>query len=433
MDDTSQFAVAAHLPTATWRPNPGVRGTFEIITTCLSTLIICVWSAVHVDVPLRRSARVNGIGKVGWIFTGLVSPDLLLYAACCQLYRAQVLLQDAQQYLHGEYVDSMGSRLRRCCDYMTGSQRTEHAHSKRLPSEEDIDSKESSEPVLVERCEVLAATSSRPSQATRRRRNSWTLTHAFYGVMGGFVLETSSSILEGERRFVLTLSGLRFVLEHAPDLLPDLSVRDIQLKGRSDVLAKTLLILQLLNFCVSCAARRAQSLPLSLLEVFTLAHALCTVITCIIWWKKPFGVLEPTYITGDRADELAAYMLFTSPMHKDYFAGLVCGTSVPARRPTWTRPSPPRMTSTAPLTTSPTDFSPASSASSTAIASGSSPTKLLTRTAASSSAVHASHGTIGGADTTTRRRWAQRMRRAGRWSRAAWRVTGCTSSRRRAR
>lgn len=142
--------------------------------------------------------------------------------------------------------------------------------------------------------------------------------------MGGYVLETSPiPILEGETRFVLTLSGLRFVLENAPDLLPDLSEADIRNKSRSDALAKTLLMLQLLYFCTSCAARLAQSLPLSLLEVSTLAHALCTVITCVIWWKKPFDVPEPTVITGERARELAAYMLFTSRVHKDYIAGLI--------------------------------------------------------------------------------------------------------------
>lgn len=106
-------------------------------------------------------------------------------------------------------------------------------------------------------------------------------------------------------------------------IFPDLSEQEIQDKSRSDGLAKTLLLVQLLHFCASCTARIAQQLPLSLLEFFTLAHALCTVTTCIVWWRKPFGVLEPTLITGERADELVAYMLFTSRLRKDYLAGLV--------------------------------------------------------------------------------------------------------------
>ena len=152
------------------------------------------------------------------------------------------------------------------------------------------------------------------------RKHHWTLTHAFYGpVMGGFVLDT---IFKKRSRFVLTFSGIRFILEKAPDLLPDIFEDQIIEKSRSDPIAKALLIFQLIYFCFSCAARSAQSLPISLLEVFTLAHAICTVLTYIVWWKKPFDVTEPTVITGERARELAAYMLFTSPAHKDYFAGL---------------------------------------------------------------------------------------------------------------
>ncbi|GJE90690.1 hypothetical protein PsYK624_068340 [Phanerochaete sordida] len=161
-----------------------------------------------------------------------------------------------------------------------------------------------------------------PSSPAARSRHPWTVAHSFYAVMGGFVLETTP-MLGGQTRFALTSSGVRFVLENAPEMIPDLSEEEIQDKSRSDGLAKTLLIVQLLHFALTGVARLAQSLPLSLLEVFTMAHALCTVATCVVWWKKPFSVPEPTFITGERANELAAYMLFTSPVHKDYVAGLI--------------------------------------------------------------------------------------------------------------
>ncbi|GJE90691.1 hypothetical protein PsYK624_068350 [Phanerochaete sordida] len=312
-------------PPAAWRASPSTRGTFEIITTCLSTLVICVWSAVHADVPLHQSRWAGRADKLGWLVTGLVAPDLLLYAACCQLYRAHVLLGEARRFLHVEPAPRARSWFGRPWECVTGSRASqrEHTPSATPTSDEDslFDYKEKSA-ASQEFYEVLPDTPSTPDQPKPTRKHRWTLTHAFYGVMGGFVLETSP-MLEGETRFVLTLSGLRFVLENAPDLLPDLSKEEIQRKSRSDVLGKTLLILQLLYFCISCTARLAQKLPLSLLEVFTLAHALCTVVTCVVWWQKPFDVLEPTLITGPRADELAAYMLFTSRVHKDYIAGLI--------------------------------------------------------------------------------------------------------------
>lgn len=40
----------------TWHTDPVFRGTWGIVSNCLSALIICVWSAVHVDIT--RSGRL---------------------------------------------------------------------------------------------------------------------------------------------------------------------------------------------------------------------------------------------------------------------------------------------------------------------------------------------------------------------------------------
>ena len=141
--------------------------------------------------------------------------------------------------------------------------------------------------------------------------------------MGGFVFEPSTPILGSHSRFTLTDDGVLFLLEHAPELIPDLSEASILNRSRSDDLGKALLIIQLLYFCISCAARWDQSLPLSLLEVSTLAHAMCAVTTYLVWWNKPFDVAEPTVIPGPQADEVAAYLLLISRPRRAVLAGIV--------------------------------------------------------------------------------------------------------------
>ncbi|GJE96392.1 hypothetical protein PsYK624_125880 [Phanerochaete sordida] len=79
------------------------------------------------------------------------------------------------------------------------------------------------------------------------------------------------------------------------------------------MLAKALLVSQLLYFSVSCAARLAQKLPLTLLEVWTLAHALGAIGIYFIWWKKPFDAAEPIVIGGEQAQEFAAYFQMVAP------------------------------------------------------------------------------------------------------------------------
>ena len=67
---------------------------------------------MHVDVPIRQT-RWSVIDKVGWLVTGLVAPDLLLYVACCQLYRAHVVLGEARKYLHVDCTKPSRSWFRR--------------------------------------------------------------------------------------------------------------------------------------------------------------------------------------------------------------------------------------------------------------------------------------------------------------------------------
>ena len=141
--------------------------------------------------------------------------------------------------------------------------------------------------------------------------------------MGGFVFETSAPIFGSCTRFTLTFAGVVFLMVHEPELIPDLSENSILHRSQSDSLGKALLVVQLLYFCISCAARWAQSLPLTLLEVSTLAHAACAIATYFVWWKKPFNVADPTVISGTAADEVAAYFLLISRGKSRRLAGVL--------------------------------------------------------------------------------------------------------------
>ena len=71
---------------------------------------------------------------------------------------------------------------------------------------------------------------------------------------------------------------------------------------------KALLIIQLGWFCTNCASRLFQHLSLSLLEVSTAAHALCTLVTYLVWWSKPLYVFRPTILGGEEAKEVYALL-----------------------------------------------------------------------------------------------------------------------------
>ena len=100
MDAASLFSRANSTtsPTMTWHSDPNVRGTWDIISTCLATLVICAWNAVHSDIHLHENPW-NFLHKLGWLLAGILAPDMLLYAACCQLSIAYHIQGFAKDHL----------------------------------------------------------------------------------------------------------------------------------------------------------------------------------------------------------------------------------------------------------------------------------------------------------------------------------------------
>lgn len=114
------------------------------------------------------------------------------------------------------------------------------------------------------------------------------------------------------KRATLTAEGLLFLLRHDPDLVPNLSKRDILDKSKQNALAKTIVCIQGLWFCMQCVARVSQSIPLSLLELNTFTHVICAFLTYALWWNKPLDVEEPTLIQGENMNAICAYMWMAS-------------------------------------------------------------------------------------------------------------------------
>lgn len=192
------------------------------------------------------------------------------------------------------------------------------------------------------------------------RRHPFTLVHGFYAAMGGYVFDLTNEDGELEEltflpscgtRMTLTSMGVRFLMEHHPNLIPDLSETSITDRTRASSLSKAILLAQITWFCTNCVARLGQGLPLSLLEVTTVAHSMCTLATYALWWSKPLNIAEPTLMRGQEAREACALMLMCSPeeMH------LLFGTA--------SFQFPAEMGSIAPLTASGTsdDSAPSSS------------------------------------------------------------------------
>ena len=80
---------------------------------------------------------------------------------------------------------------------------------------------------------------------------------------------------------------------------------EIKDRGKSDWLAKSLVLLQTSWFVIQSIARAKEHLPITHLEIVTLAYAAMNFVIYIFWWSKPLNVNRPVRVfrkSGLRAE-----------------------------------------------------------------------------------------------------------------------------------
>jgi len=145
---------------------------------------------------------------------------------------------------------------------------------------------------------------------------------AFYGSdMDGIpTFEECPTDLSTNPRFVVDVprfETLTYIMKHFPQIITDIHEETILDCAESSSLGKAVLIVQVAWFCTNCASRLIQHLPLSLLEVSTAAHGICTLLTYFVWWSKPTNVAAPTVMRGKEAREVYALLKCDNEEYKE--------------------------------------------------------------------------------------------------------------------
>lgn len=73
-------------------PNPDGRGTISLLFSCLLTLSLCVWSAMHLDLPPYGETDIEYTCRyLKWSVLGIFGPELVIWAAWRQFISARTL------------------------------------------------------------------------------------------------------------------------------------------------------------------------------------------------------------------------------------------------------------------------------------------------------------------------------------------------------
>ncbi|KAH7138512.1 hypothetical protein B0J11DRAFT_17099 [Dendryphion nanum] len=254
----TQAAVSSDVETATtsWHSATNERSTWDLISSCVLTLTICVWSALHLNVPTENSTRTQrNLRRARWIVLGIFAPELVVSSAFAQYLTAKWLLREIQK-----------------------------------------DAKHRND----------------PTPGAEHQLKQWTLTTCHFAVMGGITVE-ASECLGGGARLSLTSEGVRLLsfLGHLPQV-QESHIRD---KSKADGLGKTLVCLQAGWMILQTIARVHQDLTITLLEINTIGHVLCALLIYGLWWNKPLEVKDPIIIAREEwMDPYLSFMWMCSPI-----------------------------------------------------------------------------------------------------------------------
>ncbi|KAI0057752.1 hypothetical protein BV25DRAFT_1830827 [Artomyces pyxidatus] len=114
--------------------------------------------------------------------------------------------------------------------------------------------------------------------------------------MGGFHFYQ-----DGKALHPLTPDDVLSLVKSGDLILP--TEEEIRGWSRGDVLSKAIAVFQTLWFVVQCIGRRVEDLPMTQLEIMTLAYATMTVAMYGFWWYKPLNIGSPVRVAGVRLPE----------------------------------------------------------------------------------------------------------------------------------
>lgn len=240
-----------------WMTSAQTRGTADILYSCLFTISICVYTAVHLNIPPPgEHPKWQMLRKLKWVLIGIFAPEAVLFTAWWQFLEARSILKCVRK-------------------------------------EEDRQRDPSYIPSL-ERSEYYNSMLSSISQSWREGSDTlsgppvskFDMRYAFYAVMGGFVANVED--MHESRDFVtLTPTGIRALADRGVLLHVDLET--IKDKSKADNLAKILVALQVLWMVVQVSARAGVGYPVSILEVHTFIHVICATAMYIFWFEVSFS------------------------------------------------------------------------------------------------------------------------------------------------
>jgi len=132
------------------------------------------------------------------------------------------------------------------------------------------------------------------SKMKKKGLEIWTMRHAFFADMGGFLLKAPDF-----PAFPVDGQQLLYLIEKDYIPYPNVDKETIWDKNKADGFARAITLIQITWFSVQCIGRGIQKLTLSTLELLTINMIFCTVFTFYFWNNKPLDIQTSIILRTD--------------------------------------------------------------------------------------------------------------------------------------
>ncbi|KAF7984580.1 hypothetical protein HWV62_13805 [Athelia sp. TMB] len=302
----------------------GCRSLYSIVQSCIVTILACVWFAVHRNISAPRPVRPhygNFFTRIlGFVWSkildqrqaaivflvALLAPEWVLAWAFRQLLEARRLAKQLEM-ARAEAIEDRKQTTSHMIEAVLDPKESKDALDETLDgssaasvSSGCVRQTHKLKGVIAcrkcdQQCEQCGLHCSVDAvhmmnwdpivvaKRVAKGDEAWSTPHAFFVIMGGYCFYNETGLQHPlSPKHVVELVRRGHIVSPTSEELAS--------QSKGDALSKGVALMQTLWFVLQCIVRRIEHLPVTSLEVMTLAYTAITIAMYIVWWSKPLNV-----------------------------------------------------------------------------------------------------------------------------------------------
>ncbi|KAG2066521.1 hypothetical protein BDR04DRAFT_1160194 [Suillus decipiens] len=283
-------------------PSFTTRTLWAIVSSSILTLFACIYSAIHPNIPNPKDGALHILQRrLGIMIMALIAPELIItwamrqwlsackvtrqfkdsgYPSICPEQSEEKAPDDTSKNRFLRFIRQSPFFVLLCFFTSPFFRQVFSLFTKSVLS------------ALVSLWRVpytlVRCIEAEQSESSDLEDYTWTQTHSFFVLMGGFMLyvdEKPYHTLQPDEVLKLIRTGCIDT--------PTLTANQIHDRSKGNAISKGLIMIQVAWFVVQLITRAIYHLETTQLEMGTLAFAVLNFASCAVWWSKPLNVRCP--------------------------------------------------------------------------------------------------------------------------------------------